>query len=94
MLGAYLILFPQAQVRALIPLGLFTTITLVPAILMIGFWIVTQFVSVFLAGEQSAGGGGGVAYWAHIGGFIAGAILVFLFRDRSNSDTVFSRFGS
>ncbi|HEX8231158.1 MAG TPA: rhomboid family intramembrane serine protease [Chloroflexia bacterium] len=93
-LGAYLILFPQAQIRALIPLGLFTTITLVPAILMIGFWIVTQFVSVFLAGEQAAGGGGGVAYWAHIGGFIAGAILVFLFRDRSNSDTIFSRFGS
>lgn len=92
-LGAYLILFPQARVRALIPLGVLMTVTAVPAILMIGFWIVTQFVSVFLAGEQAAGGGGGVAYWAHIGGFIVGAILVFVFRDRSNSDTVFSRFG-
>ncbi len=93
-LGAYLILFPQARVRALIPLGVFMTVTAVPAILMIGFWIVTQFVSVFLAGEQAAGGGGGVAYWAHIGGFIAGAILVFVFRNRSNSDTILSRFGS
>lgn len=89
-LGAYLILFPHARVRALIPLGLFSTITAVPAIIMIGLWIVTQFFSVFVAGEQA---GGGVAYWAHIGGFIAGAILVFVFRDRSNSDTVFSRFG-
>ncbi len=92
-LGAYLILFPQARVRALIPLGIFMTVAAVPAIFMIGIWIVTQFVSVFLAGEQAAGGGGGVAYWAHIGGFIAGAILVFVFRNRYYSDTVLSRYG-
>jgi len=89
-LGAYLILFPKAQIRAFIPLGFFMTITLVPAILMIGFWIVTQFVSVFLAGEQSAGGGGGVAYWAHIGGFVAGLVLVFLFRSRRDASPRFS----
>ncbi|HKP52711.1 MAG TPA: rhomboid family intramembrane serine protease [Chloroflexia bacterium] len=90
-LGAYLILFPQAKVRALIPLGLFTTITRVPAILMLGFWIVTQFLSVFVVEEQAAGGGGGVAYWAHIGGFIAGAVLVFVFRRRGSEQraTVF-----
>jgi membrane associated rhomboid family serine protease len=92
-LGAYLLLFPQARVRALIPLGVFMTVAAVPAIFMIGIWIVTQFLSVFVAGEQAAGGGGGVAYWAHIGGFIAGAILVFVFRDRSNSQTIFSRIG-
>ena len=92
-LGAYLILFPQARIRALVPLGLLTTIAMVPAILMIGLYIVLQFVSVFLAGEQTAGGGG-VAYWAHIGGFVAGAILVFVFRDRTQSDTIFSRFGT
>ena len=92
-LAAYLILFPQARVRALIPLGYFMTVAAVPAIIMIGIWIVTQFISVFVAGEQAAGGGGGVAYWAHIGGFIAGAILVFVFRDRSQQNTVFSRFG-
>lgn len=92
-LGAYLILFPQARVRALIPFGYFSTIALVPAIIMIGIWIITQFLSVFVAGEQAAGGGGGVAYWAHIGGFIAGFILVFVFRGRSQADTVFSRYG-
>jgi membrane associated rhomboid family serine protease len=81
-LGAYLVLFPQARVRALIPFGYFATIGYVPAFLMLGLWIVTQFISVFLLGEQAAGGGGGVAYWAHIGGFIAGLLLVFLFRGR------------
>ncbi|HEY0071849.1 MAG TPA: rhomboid family intramembrane serine protease [Chloroflexia bacterium] len=92
-LGAYLLLFRQARVRALIPFGYFSTIASVPAFIMIGLWIVIQFVSVFVAGEQAEGGGGGVAYWAHIGGFIAGAILVFVFGDRSQSDTIFSRYG-
>ena len=82
-LAAYLVLFPQARIRALIPLGFFSSISLVPAMLMIGFWIVMQFVSVFFAGEQAAGEGGGVAYWAHIGGFIFGLLLVFVLRGRS-----------
>jgi membrane associated rhomboid family serine protease len=89
-LGAYLLLFPQARIRALIPLGLMSTITFVPAILMIGIWIVMQFFSVFVTGEQE---GGGVAYWAHIGGFIAGLLLVFVFRSRDSvsSNPIFSR---
>ena len=66
-LAAYLILFPQARVRALIPLGFFITVAAVPAILMIGIWILTQVVSVFIAQEQAVGAGGGVAYWAHVG---------------------------
>ncbi len=90
-LAAYLVLFPKARVRALIPLGYVGTIAAVPAIIMIGLWIATQFLSIFAAGEQSAGPGGGVAYWAHVGGFITGAILVFLFRERSGSPTVFNR---
>ena len=92
-LGAYLILFPQARIRALIPFGGFATIGHVPALLMIGLWILLQFVSVFLAGEQAGGPGGGVAYWAHIGGFVAGLLLVFLFRGRGSGSTVpaFSR---
>ena len=77
-LGAYLRLFPQARIRTLVPLMGFATIAHVPALMMIGFWIAMQFISVFLAGEQSGGGGGGVAYWAHIGGFIAGVILIFI----------------
>src|SRR5687768_3711550 len=84
-LGAYAVLFPGAHVRALIPFGGFATVGRVPALLMIGFWIVTQFISVFFAGEQAAGGGGGVAYWAHIGGFVVGLLLVFVFRGRSGS---------
>jgi membrane associated rhomboid family serine protease len=81
-LAAYLVLFPQARIRALIALGIVFTVTYVPALIMIGLWIVTQILSVTLAGEQAAGGGG-VAYWAHIGGFVTGLILVFLFRSRA-----------
>lgn len=89
-LAAYLILFPRARVRALIPIG-FAIITSVPAIIMIGVWIATQFFNVFAIAGQAQGGGGGVAYWAHIGGFITGAVLVWLFRNRSGASTVFNR---
>lgn len=75
-LAAYLILFPQARVRGLVPLGFFSFLADVPAIVMIGFWILSQIVDVFLVGEQ----GGGVAYWAHIGGFFLGLLLTFVFR--------------
>lgn len=92
-LAAYLMLFPQARIRALIPFGGFATIGYVPALFMIGIWILTQIASVFFSGEQAAGGGGGVAYWAHIGGFIMGFILAFVLGDRSsrNATPVFSR---
>ena len=90
-LGAYFVLFPGARVRALIPFGGFATIATVPALLMIGMWIVLQLVSVFLLEEQAAGGGGGVAYWAHVGGFVAGLLLVFLFRGRDGESRAFGR---
>ena len=82
-MGAYMLLFREARIRALVIFGYFATVARVPAIFMLGFWIVTQLISVFLVEEQAAGGGGGVAYWAHIGGFIAGLALVFVFRDRN-----------
>jgi membrane associated rhomboid family serine protease len=51
----------------------------VPAIFMLGYWLILQLLS----GVISAGGqGGGVAFWAHVGGFIAGMVLIFAFRDR------------
>ncbi|MFL5733597.1 MAG: rhomboid family intramembrane serine protease, partial [Chloroflexia bacterium] len=81
-LGAYIVLFPQARIRTLILLGFFITVTYVPALIMIGIWIVTQFISVFALNQAYAGGG--VAFFAHIGGFITGLILVFLFRSRRN----------
>ena len=71
MLGGYVLLFPQKQVRAII----FNFLTTVPAFVAIGIWIVYQIVLGYLSDP----GTGGVAYAAHIGGFIAGVALVKVF---------------
>lgn len=79
-LGGYLMLYPRKSVRVLI--GWFGLIS-VPAILVIGLWIVTQIfsgVGSIALTEQTRESGGGVAYFAHIGGAVAGIILVWLFR--------------
>ena len=82
-LGAYLVLFPRARVLVLLPLGLFTQVIRVPAIVVLGFWFVLQFLGGFVAGVEGAGAEeGGIAYWAHIGGFAAGAVLVAPLRRR------------
>jgi membrane associated rhomboid family serine protease len=71
-LGAYLVLFPHARVLSLIPLGFYTRIAEMPALLVLGLWFVLQFFS----GVVSIGDtGGGVAWWAHIGGFVAGMVV-------------------
>jgi len=78
-MAAYLVLYPQNQIRALITLGYFVTIRTVPAVLMIGIWALLQFVS----GIGSLGPSvqtTGVAYWAHIGGFVAGALITLVAR--------------
>ena len=76
-MGAYIVLYPRVQVHMLIPLGFFITTVAVPAFLMLGYWLVVQLVSgVGTLGVE----GGGVAFWAHVGGFTVGAVLVFLFR--------------
>ena len=81
-LGAYLIMFPRNRVRNLVFLGfLFTTIEL-PAVIVLGFWIVIQIFSQYTATFGHAQGG--VAYMAHIGGFATGLLLCFLFRTRNN----------
>ncbi len=78
-LGAYLLLHPYARVLVLIPLGFFTQLIRVPAYIVLGLWCVLQFLySAMTAGET----GGGVAYFAHIGGFVTGAALIFVFRRR------------
>jgi membrane associated rhomboid family serine protease len=74
-LGAYILLFPKGKVRVL--LG--QRITQVPALLAIGIWIGLQLFSG-IGSIESAGKTGGVAYMAHIGGFVAGFLLTFLFR--------------
>jgi membrane associated rhomboid family serine protease len=81
-LGAYLILFPKGQVKVLMGRG----VVPMPALVVIGLWIVLQFISGFGAITQSAETGG-VAYMAHIGGFVAGLVLTFLFGGRRTEVT-------
>lgn len=78
-LGAYLVLHPRANVHSLLFLGIFATVVTLPAMAVLGLWFVFQLVS---AAVIRAEGEGGVAFLAHVGGFIAGAILVFFFRNR------------
>ena len=80
-LGAYLVMFPRNRVRILLFYFLITTFE-VPAVLVLGFWIVTQVISQYTASFSHTTQTGGVAYMAHIGGFIAGVLLSFLFRNR------------
>ena len=76
-LGAYLLLFPRAQVLVLIPLGFFMYTVNIPAGLVLGFWFLLQFFN-----SAVSSGGGGVAWFAHIGGFIAGMALIGFFKYR------------
>ena len=82
-LGGYLILFPHAQVTTLIPIFFFITIRQIPAVLILGLWFVLQlFSGVGSLGVPDAQDMGGVAYFAHIGGFVAGMILIVLMGGR------------
>jgi membrane associated rhomboid family serine protease len=74
-MGAYAILFPRAPVHMLVFFGFFFTRIVVPAFLMLGYWFIIQIFGSFF----STGAGGGVAFWAHIGGFVAGIALLKLF---------------
>ncbi len=77
-MGAYILLFPRVQVHMLVFLGFFVTTVAVPAVVMLGYWLLIQL----LGGLTSVTGqGGGVAFWAHVGGFSAGALLSFGFRN-------------
>ncbi len=78
-LGAYLLLYPRARVLTLIFLGFFIRMIYIPAGFVLGFWFVLQLLSGSMSQGQDAGG---VAFWAHIGGFIAGMLLVGFFKRR------------
>mgnify|MGYP000957841466 CR=1 FL=1 len=80
-LAGYMLLYPSATIRTLLFIGPFITMTRVPAIIMIGFWFVTQLVSGLAAVGASAQTSG-VAFWAHVGGFVVGLPLVLLLRGR------------
>jgi membrane associated rhomboid family serine protease len=78
-LGAYILLYPRARVLTLVFLGFFVRIMYIPAGLVLGIWFAMQVLSGSLSGRES---GGGVAFWAHAGGFLAGMLLVGLFKRR------------
>jgi membrane associated rhomboid family serine protease len=75
-LGAYLFLFPQSNVLTLVIFGFFWRLLRVPAVVVLGFWIVVQILN----GLGSFGAAGGVAWFAHIGGFFAGMLLLIILR--------------
>jgi rhomboid family protein len=72
-LGAYIIFFPRSRILSLVPLFIIWFLWRVPAVIFIGLWFVLQFLSGL--GSLSAAEMGGVAWWAHVGGFIVGALL-------------------
>jgi membrane associated rhomboid family serine protease len=77
-LGAYFLLFPHAKVLTLVIFGFFWRLVSIPALVVLGFWMVVQILN----GVGSLGVGGGVAWFAHIGGFFAGMGLVLLVRPK------------
>jgi membrane associated rhomboid family serine protease len=81
-MGAYFVLYPHSRIVTLVPIFFFIQLIEIPAIFFLGIWFLLQFLSgvgsiAATAGEQSSGG---VAFWAHVAGFAAGLIAVFLFR--------------
>jgi membrane associated rhomboid family serine protease len=76
-MGAYIVLYPRVNVHMLLFLGFFVTTFTMPAMFMLGYWFIVQLVG----GYSSIGAaGGGTAFWAHVGGFAAGAGLIYFFK--------------
>lgn len=86
-LGAYLILAPRSRIASLVPILFIFTIVEIPAVLFLVFWFLSQLYSGLFSIQ--GGGESGIAWWAHIGGFIFGLIMVFIFRKRKPYRTEF-----
>jgi membrane associated rhomboid family serine protease len=82
-LGAYILMFPQARVNVLVG----RQIVAMPAFVVLGLWIALQLVSGVGTIANTDESAGGIAYMAHIGGFVAGLLMAFLLRDSSGSGT-------
>lgn len=80
-LGAYILFFPRARILTLVPIFFFIQLIEIPAFILLLLWFVIQFFSgvASLAATQNTGG---VAFWAHVGGFLAGLILASLFQKK------------
>jgi membrane associated rhomboid family serine protease len=81
-MGAYFLLYPQSRVLTLIPLIIFWDIIELPAIMLLGFWFLMQLFSAGAIAVTASTGGGGVAFMAHVAGFITGMIAVLVLRKR------------
>jgi len=79
-MGAYFVLYPKSRIVTLVPLFFFFQIIEVPAIFFLGIWFVMQFLSGVGSIVTATAGGGGVAFWAHVAGFVAGLSGVIVFR--------------
>ena len=80
-MGAYFVLYPHSRILALLPLFIYWDVIEVPAIFFLGIWFVMQFFSgVGSIAMGARAGSGGVAFWAHVAGFLAGIATVFVFR--------------
>lgn len=91
-LGAYLLLFPSARVMTFIPFGFFIAVRELPAIFVLGIWFLIQlFTGVSTVGDVNAQNVGGVAWFAHIGGFVAGLVLILLMGGRKQP-TAYPKF--
>jgi membrane associated rhomboid family serine protease len=89
-LGAYLVNYPLAQIRTIVPIGCFPLFLRLPAYFVIGIWALTQFVTGFGSiSDRAAESQGGTAYFAHIGGFCAGVLLIGLFKIRSGAERAY-----
>jgi membrane associated rhomboid family serine protease len=81
-LGGYLLLYPRARILSLVFIFFFVTLVELPAVFLLGFWFVQQILFGAAGLATPAGGGGGVAYFAHVGGFIFGLLFIRLFARR------------
>jgi membrane associated rhomboid family serine protease len=81
-LGSYLILFPSAKVKTIVFLFIFITLVTVPAIVLIGLWFLLQFFDGVASLSHMQQGMGGIAYFAHVGGFLTGLIITLFLRER------------
>ena len=86
MLGGYLVLFPRARVVTVVFIIFFFTVLELPAMIFLGIWFVQQALFGYFGLTNRSGGGGGVAYFAHIGGFVFGLLAIKLFASRARVD--------
>jgi rhomboid family protein len=87
-LGAYFVCFPRARITTVIFLIFFFWTIQLPAILVLGYWFLIQFVSGFQMLAVQSVTGGGVAWWAHVGGFVTGMILALVFQPKRRVEIV------